>query len=112
MREFERKRKIRRVLYSKFTIFILLAFIFLIGKAVWSAYNRVENSGESSDIAREELEKLKERELYLEDQIESLKTEAGVDALIRDKFKAVKEGEEMSVIIEDKGENSTTSTNK
>ena len=100
MLEFQEKRKLRRFLYSRITLVILLVIIFFILKAVWGVY-------EKQSIAKENLKKistnfntLQGRELILTSEINRLKTDSGVEEEIREKYGLVKPGEEVLVIID------------
>lgn len=46
-----------------------------------------------------ELKKVHDREVSLNDSVQYLKTSEGIDAEIRTKFRAVREGEEIAVIV-------------
>ena len=100
MREFEKKKLLRKYLYSKFSIILLLLIILLLARGAWKAYDKSATTRASASVIINELEEVKKNEKTLEKEIELLKTADGIDAEIRRKFKAVKPGEEMSVIIE------------
>lgn len=114
MLEFQNKKKIRKVLYS-FTTLILLSIVFIVLlKAVWSVYKKERIS--SGNLEKEKLEslKLKERDKGLTDSILYLNTEEGIENEIRTKFRAVKEGESVAVIVDEQATRTpvtATSTN-
>jgi hypothetical protein len=62
-------------------------------------------------LTREQLEftKLKSREIELDKSVKYLKTDKGIEAEIRSKFRVVKEGESVAVIV-DNNASSTTKT--
>lgn len=102
MREYQRKRKIKRFLYSPLMLLALLALIALMGKATWGVYLKEKQSRMSLDRAAATLSSLEAREQRLTEKIERLKTLEGVEAEIREQFQVAKPGERMVVIVEDK----------
>jgi len=100
MREFEKRKLLRKYLYSRFSIALLIIIILLLARGAWKAYDKSSTTRASASVIINELDEIKKDEKLLKEQIESLETEDGIDAEIRKKFKAVKPGEEMSVIIE------------
>ena len=102
MREYQRKKKIRRFLYSPLALCILIALIALIGKATWSVYAKERESRKNLDRATEELAALEGRQKNLSAKIDRLKTPEGIEAEIREQFQVAKQGERMVVVVEDK----------
>lgn len=102
MKEYQRKKKIRRFLYSRLALCILLALILLIGRATWSVYKKEQGSGQNLHRATAELAALEAREKNLTEKIRRLKTPEGVEAEIREQFQVAKPGERMVVVVEDK----------
>jgi cell division protein FtsB len=101
MLEFRKKKIVRKVLYSPITlIFLSIIFIFVL-KGSWGLYNKEKFSRESLEKQKSELEKLIDREKSLASSIEYLKTDQGIENEIRSKFRAVKEGEKVSVIVDE-----------
>jgi len=101
MREFEQKKKIRRILYSRTVIFILfLGLVFMI-QATWRIYKKAQVSKNNLDQVAEEYKRLGAREQKIRDSVDYLQTDKGVEAEIRSKFRATKEGEQVAIIIND-----------
>lgn len=113
MIDFQKKKKIRKIIYSPLFIFILLfIFVFML-RGVIKIYNKNTLTVNNLNQEKIEIDKLKEREERLNTSIEYLKTDQGVENEIRVKFRAVREGEEVSVIIDDiKKEISTTTVDE
>lgn len=107
---FQKKRKIKNIVYSPFVLIILVAFLFLLIKGVWNLYAKVELSRERLRIDVLELSKLSNREENLSNLIDFLKTDFGIENEIRTKFKALKEGEEVAVIVDETNVNKTMET--
>jgi len=100
MMEFQRKKKIRRILYSPITLIILAIIFIIILKATWGVYKKEYISSENLDKEKVELAKLQSRQKDLAQAISYLNTDEGVENEIRTKFRAVKEGENLAVIID------------
>ncbi len=103
--ELNKKKTYRRFIYSPLFLLLLLSILLVLLKAVWGVYKKEEMS--SNYLAREQLEftKLKSREKELGKSVEYLKTEKGIEAEIRSKFRVVKEGESVAVIIDNDASN-------
>jgi cell division protein FtsB len=104
MLDFQRKRNFRKILYSPLVIVLMAVFFVILSSGVWGVYNKSKLS--SANLLREQLElaKLEDRQKNLANAIDYLKTEQGLEDEIRTKFRAVKEGERIAVIIDsDKG---------
>ncbi len=99
--DFEQKRKLKRVMYSRTMLVVLLVVLVLVSKGTWNVYGKMESSRENFEKSERELEKLKTRQSALANQIDYLKTDQGIESEIRQKFRVVKEGEEIAVIVDD-----------
>lgn len=109
MLEFNKKKSYRKFIYSPVTLFILCLVFLLLAKALFGVYGKERVS--AGYLARQQTEysKMKEREKELSDSVEYLKTEQGVEAEIRSKFRVVKEGESVAVIVDNDAPATTTS---
>lgn len=96
-----RKRQIRKLLYSRPMVFILLLAVLWVGKAAWGVYLKERDSRQKLGHTMEELAALKTRQVSLQEKIDRFKTEQGVEAEIREQFPVAKPGERMVVIVED-----------
>ncbi len=101
MREFEQKKKIRKILYSRTMIFFLfLVFVFLL-QATWRVYHKQAISRQSLNQVIQESKRLDDRERAIQASVDYLQTDKGVEAEIRSKFRATKPGEQVAIIIND-----------
>lgn len=101
MLDFQQKRKLRSFLYNKVTIAILVVFVLISMKAVWTAHSKLRESEELRKNAEERMAVLTKREVELRDQMNRLQTDQGVEAEIRSKYSVAKENENVVVIVED-----------
>lgn len=107
MLDFQKKKKIRKILYSPFVLITLFIITILISSGVISVYKKAKLSEENLEREKRELERLAIREKTLTSSINYLKTDQGIEDEIRTKFRAVREGEKVVVIIDNQP--STTS---
>ena len=70
----------------------------------------MRETAENRRIALNESEKLEAKQKLLEGEIGQLQTERGMEEEIRKKFRVVKEGESVIIVVDDK-ENSATALN-
>jgi cell division protein FtsB len=110
MLEFQEKRKFKRILYSKFTLVILIIIIGWILNAVWKVYIKQDLTKNNLVKTARDLEGLRTREKMLSSEIERLKTDGGVEEEIREKYGLVKPGEEILVVIDKEADINLSST--
>lgn len=99
MADFQKKRKIRKIMYSKVSFFILIVLIIFLAKATYNIYQKAKFSSESYDSVNGEYLELKERSDMLNSEIDRLKTESGIEEEIRGKFNVAKPGETVVTIV-------------
>lgn len=100
MKEFQRKRKIKRFLYSWFSIFLLAVLVFFTAKGAWGVFKKERESRKELSLVSQEIADLESREVALRGDIERLRTPEGMDAEIRKQFQVAKPGERMVVVVE------------
>ncbi len=101
MLEFRKKKKIQKILYSPIVLLILAIIFVILIRSLWGVYKKERLS--TNNLLREQIElaKLSSREQNLASSLDDLKTELGIENEIRNKFRVVKEGEQVAVIIGD-----------
>lgn len=113
MLDFQRKKKIRKILYSPIILVVLGIVFILLSSGVWGVYTKAQLSAQNLEREKLEFEKLAIRQKNLASSIDYLKTEQGVENEIRTKFRAIKEGEQVVVIVDNQvattSETATTS---
>ncbi|MBI2109277.1 MAG: septum formation initiator family protein [Parcubacteria group bacterium] len=100
MDDFKRRTRIRKIIYSPFTVSALLILIFFVGHATIKTLETYLETRENYKAALGEFEKLENRKENIENRIEMLSTERGIEEEIRNKFGFIKEGEEVVIIVE------------
>lgn len=104
MRDFKRKKGMRRFMESKFALFLLGGIILLFAWNVVGFIGKMMETSKNKNIAEKKVAELKQMKQELSENITSLNTEKGQEESIRDKFGFAKEGEEVVVIVEEKNE--------
>ena len=112
MLDFQQKRKIKRVLYSKTSIVVLAVLIFFLARSTYDIYGRQRLSVESFGESTREYESLKTREAHLTTSLLRLETEEGKEEEIRSKFGVAKPGEVVVTVIDDPALGSETAVKK
>lgn len=100
MLEFQEKRKLRRFLYSRITLIIIIILIGLTLKAVLGVYEKQKESADNLSKVEANYEDLQVREKMLSSEIERLKTAGGTEEEIRLKYGLVKPGEEVITVVD------------
>ncbi len=108
MLEFQDKKRFRRILYSRVVFALVLISGLFVGKATFDMYRSDNLTAEKRRIAEDELMAVKGRESLLRAQIISLKTERGVEEELREKFRVVKNGEGVIIVVDQEKKESTT----
>ncbi|MEK7596622.1 MAG: hypothetical protein AAB450_00710 [Patescibacteria group bacterium] len=107
MREFQEKRRFRKLLHSRYVIAVLIILCALLARAVWGVYGKYEKSREIAERTKTELTALEARQKFLSREIADLDTDLGRESEIRERFGAIKEGERLIVLIDgDSGQKS------
>ncbi len=105
MRDFQRKRKIRKVLYSRGALVVVVLMLVLVSKATISLYSKERESQKNRSRVETELSSLASRKEKLQSDIARLKTREGIETEIREQFQVAKNGEKMVVLVEEQKQN-------
>jgi len=101
MIDFYQKRKLRKIVNSRYVQGFLLFLVILVA---WSAYIRFEIAMEMSErrqAAQAQTEELQMRKDELSEEVEYLSNERGIEAEMRRQFDVALEGEQVVVILDD-----------
>lgn len=112
MLDFQQKRKFRKVLYSRITIFLLLIVVIFLARAAYHIYATEKVSADNYAAVLKNYNDLKVREAMLGTQINKLNTESGQEEEIRSKFSVAKPDESVVMVINSTSGNPATSTNQ
>ena len=105
MREFQEKRKIRGILYSKKMVILLLLITAFLFFSTIKVYLKSKNALSKNEEAKKELDDLEKRKAELEKEVNQLQSESGLEEEVRKKFNVQKPGEKVLVIVDKNTEN-------
>ncbi len=100
MREFQEKKKFKKILYSKGMVITLVVLIIFFARATYGVYKKQEESSANSYRAANELKRLVDRQTLLNSELARLSTNEGIEEEIRAKFGVSKPGEEVLIIVD------------
>lgn len=99
MQEFQQKKKVRRILYSKLALAVLALILLLLARGVWNVYGKYRESVAENAISQKELSNLKSQQASMAADISDLNTSQGVERQIREDYSMVQPGEKLVVIV-------------
>lgn len=112
---FQGRQKLRRILYSKVTLFILAVLVFFVGRGAWNTHEKAQIARSERNIAERALLDLEARSSELRASLIRLKSERGIEEEVRQKYTVARPGEEVVIVVDDsvkKGENGETVAGK
>ncbi len=101
MARFQKNKKILKVFYSRIGLIILAFFVVYMFSTVIGLYKKDREVVKNKKEVRTALGILEDKKSHLEEEIGALKTDRGKEEAIREKFRVVKEGENLIVIPEE-----------
>jgi len=101
MKEFQERRNLRRIFFSKFTLIfltgILIFFVYSAAKVYW----RSREAAKVNEMAQKEINDLRQKKEELETLVNRLQTKIGAEEEVRDKFMVKKPGETAVMIVDE-----------
>ncbi len=110
MRELEKRRRIKEILYSRVTLVVLLIAALFSAEALWGMIRKERDVREKRLSVETEVEELKDRITFLDGEIEKFNTSRGIEEEIREKFRVVRGDEQVAIIIDNEGEKTNESS--
>ena len=101
MFDFHEKRKLRRLIYSKVTIGIILLLCFLATTSVFKRLVVEREMAARRSVTEAELTTLEIQAATLKEQVAKLQDDRGLEAEMRNRFDVTKSGEQLIVIVEE-----------
>lgn len=102
MKYFQSKNGVYSLYRSKLLLSLLVVVLLFFSFKIFDFANKAKIASENKDLAQDRLVELEQSKEKLQKEIESLKTEKGIEKSIRDKFGFAKEGEQLIMVIEEK----------
>ena len=104
MREFQEKRKFKKIIYSGWLQIILGIILLALIFPTVKVYKKSRISADKSKEIKEEITKLEKRNVELGAEAARLESESGREGEIRKRFDVAKPGEKILVIIDKNSE--------
>ena len=95
----------KQIISSPIALVGIFLLLIILGKASWNIQEKNQLAQLKLTQAQMELDKLKTRESDLNEQISRLSTDQGIEAELRTKFRAIKDGELVAVIVDPNAKN-------
>ena len=89
-----------RIAASPVALLAAVVLLFVLARAAWNIHEKAVASGEKLSEENAELAKLEQNQNELSSKVAYLSSDEGVEAEMRTKFKAVKDGEQVAVIVD------------
>jgi cell division protein FtsB len=102
MFDFHEKRKMKAILYSKTVFAVLILIAALLSVSVYNRFVIAEDTRVKLEDRREDLEALEMRAAVLQEKVDYLENERGIEEELRNRFDVAKEGEQVIIILEEK----------
>ncbi len=90
----------RRFISSPFAVIVLAVAVFILARAAINIQGKVQVSAAKLEQAQAEYARLVQRQQDIARRVDYLSTDQGVEAEIRTKYHAVKDGERVAVIVD------------
>lgn len=105
MKEFQDKKRIRKIIFSRFSLAILLIILIILSVSTLKVYLKSRKASLKNDQTIAQIEELEKKKKELEDRLAKLQIGSGLEEEIREKFNVKKPGEEVLNIIDKSPEN-------
>lgn len=90
-----------RVAASPLALVTVLVVFAILAKAAWNIHEKASLSSQRLALEQAQMDKLRQSQSDLAAKVAYLSTDQGMEAEMRAKFKAVKDGEQVAVIVDD-----------
>ncbi len=100
MLQFQEKRRLKSFLSSKMTLVVAIVLVIFVARGAWGVWGKEHESKANLAAADAGLAELEQRQKLLAAEVARLETSRGVEEEIRNKFQAVKPGEDVAIIVQ------------
>jgi len=97
---FQRGKRRRRLLYSTVTLVILALAALVLARSAWLAHGKYALARRNLADAKRQINELRARQTYLEQEVGRLSSPRGVEEEIRSRFQVTKDDEEVLVVVD------------
>lgn len=99
--DFRTRKRYKQIVFSRLSLGVLVVLALVLARGLWGVYQSLSDSERNLARIEEDFVELEEREIFLESELGRLRTSAGVDEEIRERFGLIREGEGIIVVVED-----------
>lgn len=99
--DYGNKRRVRRIARTPVALVLALILFIFAARSVWNMYEKSKIVDKRLEQAKTELAKLEERRDDLSQKLDYLSSERGQEAAMRTKYRGVREGEKVAVIVDE-----------
>ena len=103
MLPFQERKKFRKILYSKASIFVLFVILVFTVRGAWKVHQKAEIARTERDDSARMLADLQDRNITLEASLARLKSDRGIEDEVRQKYAVARPGEEVVVVVDESG---------
>ena len=100
----------QKIMSSRLVLIILICLFAFLTKVSFTMRDRLVTSQDRLNLANSELNKLINHQTDLANKIRYLSTEEGIEAELRTKYRAIRNGESVAVILNDEKKGTSTAT--
>ena len=101
MQSFQERKKLRKILYAKTTLFVLFVVLVLVARGAWGVHQKALIAVSERNQALAAQNELQERAQELEASLAHLKSSQGIEEELRQKFTVAQPGESVVVIVDE-----------
>ncbi len=94
------KQRLRRILFSKISLLLLLVLVVVFVRGTWGVYQKARFAKENRLQAEQELNELEQRASSLRTEMQRLETERGLEEEIRHSFDVGRDGEHLIILVD------------
>ncbi|MFT5849850.1 MAG: cell division protein FtsB [Patiriisocius sp.] len=97
--QFGKKNNYKAYIYSRPVILVLLIIVVALGVSVFERYTVEREMSDRREHSEAELDRLDDRKVQLENRVEYLEGERGIEEEIRKNFDVAREGEQVIILV-------------
>lgn len=106
--ELHEKQTFRRICYSKLMIAVLFIVAFLLIRGTYGIYEKAAETTRDRDRMQAKLAELQARQQVIDNQVDTLQTDEGLERALRQKFGVARVGESIALIVDSQSDATTT----
>lgn len=100
MKEFQHKKKIHNMTHSRYVLFALIFFTFILLTSIFDLFQKKRQVIKFQKESRVELQKIREKSELIEKEVNTLDTAYGQERLIREKYNVKTPGEGVIMVTD------------